>query len=43
MPEENDPTCIAVTQLTSTSEEQMKKEQLIPVTLEGISSSLCSA
>ncbi|MBY0120760.1 orotidine-5'-phosphate decarboxylase [Bacillus sp. S/N-304-OC-R1] len=28
------PACIAVTQLTSTSEEQMKKEQLIPVSLE---------
>ncbi len=28
------PNCIAVTQLTSTSEEQMNKEQLIPVTLE---------
>lgn len=28
------PNCIAVTQLTSTSEEQMKNEQLIPVTLE---------
>ncbi|WHY68654.1 orotidine-5'-phosphate decarboxylase [Neobacillus sp. SuZ13] len=27
------PNCIAVTQLTSTSEEQMKKEQLIPVSL----------
>jgi orotidine-5'-phosphate decarboxylase len=27
------PRCIAVTQLTSTSEEQMKKEQLIPVSL----------
>lgn len=27
------PSCIAVTQLTSTSEEQMKGEQLIPVTL----------
>ncbi|GHH96498.1 orotidine-5'-phosphate decarboxylase [Neobacillus kokaensis] len=27
------PYCIAVTQLTSTSEEQMNKEQLIPVTL----------
>lgn len=27
------PKCIAVTQLTSTSEEQMQKEQLIPVTL----------
>ncbi|WP_223588589.1 orotidine-5'-phosphate decarboxylase [Neobacillus bataviensis] len=29
----NRPKCIAVTQLTSTSEEQMNKEQLIPVTL----------
>ncbi|MBT2697766.1 orotidine-5'-phosphate decarboxylase [Neobacillus sp. C211] len=28
------PDCIAVTQLTSTSEEQMNKEQLIPVSLE---------
>ena len=28
------PACIAVTQLTSTSEEQMNNEQLIPVTLE---------
>ncbi|MEH7075019.1 orotidine-5'-phosphate decarboxylase [Neobacillus drentensis] len=28
------PECIAVTQLTSTSEEQMNKEQLIPVSLE---------
>ena len=28
------PLCIAVTQLTSTSEEQMKKEQLIPVSLQ---------
>ena len=28
------PRCIAVTQLTSTSEEQMKKEQLIGVSLE---------
>jgi orotidine-5'-phosphate decarboxylase len=28
------PACIAVTQLTSTSEEQMNKEQLIPVSLE---------
>ncbi|WP_160720092.1 orotidine-5'-phosphate decarboxylase [Bacillus sp. USDA818B3_A] len=27
------PSCIAVTQLTSTSEEQMQKEQLIPVSL----------
>ncbi|ULT58528.1 orotidine-5'-phosphate decarboxylase [Neobacillus drentensis] len=27
------PACIAVTQLTSTSEEQMKKEQLIPISL----------
>ncbi|MCM3767985.1 orotidine-5'-phosphate decarboxylase [Neobacillus niacini] len=30
----NRPLCIAVTQLTSTSEEQMKQEQLIPVSLE---------
>lgn len=29
----NRPACIAVTQLTSTSEEQMNKEQLIPVAL----------
>ena len=28
------PSCIAVTQLTSTSEAQMNKEQLIPVSLE---------
>ncbi|WP_413301398.1 orotidine-5'-phosphate decarboxylase [Bacillus sp. 1P10SD] len=28
------PACIAVTQLTSTSQEQMNREQLIPVTLE---------
>lgn len=28
------PRCIAVTQLTSTSEEQMRSEQLIPVTIE---------
>src|SRR4051794_22437574 len=28
------PACIAVTQLTSTSEEQMNQEQLIPVSLE---------
>lgn len=28
------PKCIAVTQLTSTSQEQMQKEQLIPVTIE---------
>ena len=28
------PRCIAVTQLTSTSEEQMNKEQLIPVALD---------
>jgi orotidine-5'-phosphate decarboxylase len=30
---QNRPACIAVTQLTSTSEEQMNKEQLIPVAL----------
>jgi orotidine-5'-phosphate decarboxylase len=30
---QNRPACIAVTQLTSTSEEQMNKEQLIPVPL----------
>ena len=35
------PLCIAVTQLTSTSEEQMKKEQLISVSLTGIGFTLC--